>query len=122
MAGEISVAGSISATKSGSTVALSLGPLTFDLTGTLMVQNRQALSNSEEALDLCGMSGTLGWCLIVNRDAAITVSVRQATSASNFCDIEAGEFALFRFASGTTAPFVIGASGTPEIEYVLLTN
>src|SRR3990167_4168263 len=89
------------------------------VTGSRFLVMRQAVGTSEEALELGDIS-TGGYCVMFNRDATNFVSIRPATGAANTIRINPGEFAVFRFGSGATAPFAIADTAAVDVEYFLL--
>ena len=93
----------------------------FDLTGSHYIHNIQLLSTSAEALVL-GDVATLGWSFFKNLDATIIIQIIAASGETPIIALEGGEIAMFRFDTGITAPFVDAASGTPNLEYLLIEN
>jgi hypothetical protein len=89
-------------------------------TGSKFTHGRQAIGNTEEAINLGEATGGGGWFAAVNRDATNSISIRQATGATNFCTLQPGEWCAFRFSTSTTAPYAISSAGTPELEYYVL--
>jgi hypothetical protein len=99
------------------------GVFTITTTGSNYTQSRQtiAVAATAEALQK-GDVGTCGWMWIRNLSstAAETITVRYASDAGKECvTIPASGQALFKFPSGTTAPYVISGSGTPAFKYFL---
>jgi len=82
------------------------------MTGGDFTTGTQVLSVSEEALGAGSDLGTVGYVLIKNLDAAITIDV--GLTGSFPMQLLAQEFCLFR-ANG--AIFVVAASGTPSIQF-----
>ena len=120
MAEEITVSGSLQVTKDGVTDTIAKIGLSVDMTGGDITHRTQTVGNSEEALGMLD-AGTPGFCLIKNLDSTNYVEVRQATGIADLIRINAGEFALFRFAADATAPFVIAShSDGVIIEYLLI--
>jgi hypothetical protein len=78
------------------------------------------VGTSEEALKLPEQAGTLGYCFLHNLDATNYVQVRTATSGTAFIKMLAGEFCLFRFGSGVTAPYIIANSAACKVRVVIL--
>ncbi len=101
--------------------AISNFPIT--VTGTVTKEGVQNVGNSEEAIDLGGVSAG-GYCFLRNLAETGTayLSVRQATSASDLIRMGPGEFCLFRLDDDATAPFVIASSGTIDMEIILLSD
>lgn len=106
--------------KSGNSGGVKLA-MTANWAGTKWTRTRQTLSTSEEAINLGEATGGGGLCALVNRDASIAIHVRQASGAANFSTLQPGDFHFFRWSTSTTAPFVVAASGTPELEILTLT-
>ncbi|SVA95950.1 uncharacterized protein METZ01_LOCUS148804 [marine metagenome] len=119
MAEEITVSGSLQVTKDGVTDKLAKVGLSIDMSGGDITHRTQTVGTGEEALGMLD-AGTPGLCLIKNLDSTNYVEVRQATGVADLIRINAGEFALFRFAADATAPFVIANTGNVIIEYLLI--
>lgn len=120
MASEITVKAALSAGKGSTSVALSIGPTQFTLTGTKMLKNRQSIGTTEEALEM-GEIASGGWFLCVNRDATNYVQIQAGSGALAMVRLKAGEFCLLRFDSGAT-PYLKANTAACEVEYVLLEN
>ena len=118
MANEITISGSLSGTKPGAVENFSVSGLTVTMTGTDYVKLTQTVGTSEEALVMLD-AGTPGFCVIKNLDATNYVEVRQGTGVADLIRINAGEFALFRFAADATAPYVIANTAACIVEYLL---
>ncbi len=121
MADEITLAMSLSFSKSGVTAAENNGSFTDDVAGTDVVQGTQIVTTSEAALNLGAVTAP-GWFCGRNTSATAVeiISIRQATGAANLVAIPAGGEVLFKFDAACTAPFVISASGSPVLEYSLV--
>lgn len=120
MASEIEVRGRLTFAKSSASDGMDATG-TFTFTGTRYYKGRQNVGTSEEALEL-GDAAAGGWVMLKNLDATNFVSVRQATGGTNFIRMNAGEFALFRLHSSSSAPFVIADTSACEIEVLVLVN
>jgi hypothetical protein len=121
MANEISASIGLTFVKGGVTASVNNGSFNDDVTGTRKLSTVQVLSTSEEAMQK-GEITTPGWFHGKNLSttAAEIIHVRQATGAANCISIPAGGEVMFKFASNTTAPFFIAASGTPSIAFTLI--
>lgn len=100
----------------------SLGLLVRELSVSIAtkkyVMMKQNIGTSEEALKL-GEITSLGWALFINRDTTNYIELRVATGGTKFCQLLAGEPALFRFGSGITAPYAIANTAACQLEYLL---
>jgi hypothetical protein len=121
MANELTLNATFRSLKDSTKHSLEVSGLQVSVSGTISARNRQNVGTSEELLDLGGVT-VPGWCIIINRDATNFVEVRAATGLADLIRINAGEFALFRFAAECTTPYVIANTGAVEIEYILLEN
>lgn len=116
MANEFTINASLTFAKSSSGGGLSFS-IFPTLAGSKFVHGRQAIGNSEEAIQLGEATGGGGWFIAINRDSTNNISIRQASGATEFCTLKPGEGCLLRFSTGTTAPYAISSAGTPELEY-----
>lgn len=119
MADEITVSASLEFTKGGNSASASYTAISLDMTGTKYTKKLLDVDAAEEALPLDDAS-TGGYCILKNTHATATVSVRQATGASDLIDIGPGEIALFRLSTDAAAPYVISDTANTEVEYLLL--
>jgi len=124
MADEISVSAALKFVLGAKSEDWSLGILTDDITGTNFAKLTQTINTAatEEALDK-GDVGTPGWILARNNSTASAeiVYIKTATGGTNLVELVPGGYpVLFKFPAALTAPFIISASGTPEIEYLLI--
>lgn len=85
------------------------------------VKAKQSIGTSEEAIGL-GEVTSLGWALFVNRDSTNFISLKTATGGTIFAKLLAGEFAMFRFGSGVTAPYAIADTAACQMEYLILST
>ena len=121
MAEEITASASLSVDNGIVSAKLAKVGLSIDLAGSDFTHQTQAVSVSQAALDK-GSIGTLGWFIGINRSttAAEIIEIRPVDNGNDTVKIEPGEFACFRFGSDATSPFIISASGTPTLEYLLI--
>jgi hypothetical protein len=121
MADEITVSASLAYEDSeDSDEILQIADVLFDITTKKYIKHKQNVGTSEEAMDL-GELTTLGWCIILNRDATNYIEVRMATGAGNdHIKVPAGGAAVFHFGSDVTAPFLIANTAACQVEYLLL--
>jgi len=118
MANELTLNATFSYSKSGT--VLSLKPaVSVDVSGSVALHNRQSVGTSEEALQL-GDVTSLGYCIVINRDATNFVEVRPGTGVADLVKVRPGKFVVLDFADGVTAPYVVADTAAVEIEYVLL--
>ena len=92
--------------------------VSFTQTGDTYAEYIQTIGTSEEALELGQDIGTPGYCLIINLDTTNFVSIRRATGEGNCIRLDAGGFALFKWAA--TAPFAIADTGSCRVKVLLL--
>lgn len=119
MADELTLNIGFDYSKSGTSISERVTNLAVDVSGTKITHTRQAITTSEVALDLGGLS-TGGYLLAINRDATNYVSIRPGTGATNVVRILPGEVALFRIDSAASAPYAIANTATVELEFWLL--
>lgn len=119
MADEITLTTSLSFVKGNYTATLAgATALAITMAGTKFVHNVQTIGNTEEAIDLGDLTAG-GYFIAVNRDTAITINIRRATGEGNFAELRAGESCVVRL-EASMAPFAIAASGTADLEYLML--
>lgn len=69
-----------------------------------------------------GSIGTLGWAVFINNDATNYIQLMSAVSGTVFIKLLPGEFALFRFDSGISAPAAISNTAPCLLEFLMLEN
>ena len=120
MADEITLNGKMKVVNSTTNEIAEVRDLLINQTAKGVTHLTQTIGSTEEAIDL-GQLSTLGYALFINRGPTDTISLRQATSASDFCDLKPTEFALFRVSADMTAPFAISSStNSPVLEFWIL--
>lgn len=119
MANEGKVQVSLKFEKNSVSISVDSGTITFNVAGTNAIHNIQTIGTSEEALTL-GDAGAGGYLLLINRDSANFVEIRQGTGASDFCRLLAGEAACFRLSPDATAPFAIADTAACDLEVFLI--
>lgn len=104
MSNELTLSGSITFNDTDETAAVTA--FNASMTGTRFVHSRQAVGfASDEIIQLGELTGaTLGWCWVKNLDSTNFMNIKTAASGTVIVKLKAGEFALFRFGSGVTAP------------------
>ena len=117
MANEITVTTKLSFTKGGTTTSLEVSNLKVDVSGSRFIHNRQEIGTSEEAIDV-GDLASVGYMLLVNRDATNFVEVRAGTGVADTIKLKPGESSLIRLVA--TAPFAIADTAAVELEYLLI--
>lgn len=85
------------------------------------VKAKQSIGTSEEAIGL-GEVTSLGWAIFINRDSTNFITLKTATSGTIFARLNAGEFAMFRFGSGVTAPFATADTAAVQLEYMIVSS
>lgn len=106
MANELTISASLKFEKNGALVDGAFGGIQVTVSGDNAMKNVQNVGTSEEAL-LLGDVVAGGYWLFKNLDATNYVEIRQGTGIADLVRLNAGDIALFRFASDATAPFVI---------------
>ncbi len=81
------------------------------------IEGRLSVTTSEVAIPLSPLTGTLGYAIFQNLDAANFVELRVSTGSTKFAKLKAGEFMVFRFGSGVTAPYIIADTATVLVRY-----
>lgn len=120
MANEITVSFSLAGSKGSTALSLALASVTFNMSGSHMVQLRQTIGTSEEAINM-GVDITIpGWFAAINRDATNFVEIRAATGVADLVRMDPGEGCLFRLAADATAPFAIADTADCELEIILI--
>jgi hypothetical protein len=120
MADELKLSGSLAYSDSEGTELPSFDviELLVDVSTKRYVHAKVSVGTSEEAIDLGDLSAPLGWAMFVNRDSTNYVELRLGTGASNdMVRVNAGEFALFRFGSDVSAPYLIAPTAACQVEY-----
>lgn len=116
MANELTLSAAMRFTKGTVDEPFSFGGLTFNVSGTKSIKNRQTVGTSEEALLIGDV--TPGYVLMINRDSTNFISVRGASGATACVKLLPGEIAMFRFAG--SAPYVIADTAACVLEYLLV--
>jgi hypothetical protein len=124
MSAEITMSAILKLVLGGKDQEWSLGTLADDITGTNYTYKTQTIdvATVEEALDL-GDCAIPGWILVRNNStaAAELVYIKTGTGGVNFAELTPGGLpTLTKLPAAMTAPFIISASGVPEIEYLLI--
>jgi hypothetical protein len=120
MANEGTIAASLALNKSGTSISLPLGPLSFTVSGTGYTQDRISVGITEQTFTNINTTAG-GYCLVINRDATNYVQIRRATGQSATIRILPGEFALFRLdASSASVPYIIANAAPCDCELLVL--
>ena len=119
MADELTVTVGFAYDKSSSAFAASLNDLGVDVTATTVQHSRRTIGGTEEALFL-GTAASGGLFLCINRSTTGNISIRQGTGTTDLISLRPGEVCMFRFNAATSAPYAIGTSSSPQLEYWLL--
>lgn len=93
----------------------------FDVTTKKVTRLKQNVGTTEEAL-LLGDVSSLGWVLVINRDATNYVNVKTGTSGTIFAKIPPGAPLLLHFGSGVTAPYVIADTAACDLDILLISQ
>ncbi len=124
MADELTITVVFALANDGTSFTASLNDSSVDVTGTHIMNNRQVVGSSEEAL-LLGDAGVGGYFFAINRGAVgaepvQNISIRQGTNLTDLILLAPGECCLFRIHGDSTAPFVIADVNATELEYWLV--
>lgn len=80
---------------------------------------KQNVGTSEEVLVLGDVS-SLGYCVLVNRDATNFVELRVGTGGTKIIKLKPNNgVALFHFGTGVTAPYIIADTGACQVDIFL---
>lgn len=104
-----------------SDVSLEIADLILSVVTKKFTRFKQNVGTSEEALVL-GEVSSLGYIMIVNRDETNYVEIRVSTGSTKFIKLKAGEFAIFRFGSGVTAPYIIADTAACQVDVLLIST
>ena len=120
MANELSLSGlTVVFAKTGSpSVSFTAGTVTVTVSGTQIMDNVQSVGTSEEAI-LLGDVATGGYWLVQNLDTTNYVEIRSGTGATDLLRLNAGEIALFRTSSDSSAPFAIANTGAVNVRFLM---
>ena len=120
MAQELNISGLlISFAKTGSpSRTLRADTITPTVAGTQYMDNVQLVGTSEEAV-LVGDVAPGGYWFVQNMDSTNFVQLRQATGATAFCKLLAGEWACFRASVDMTAPFAIADTASCNVRFLM---
>lgn len=122
MANELTLSGSITFNDTDETAAVSA--LNASMTGTRFIHSRQSVGfSADEVVELGELTGaTLGWAYFKNLDSTNFVQIKTASSGTAIVKLKPGEFALFRFGSGVTAPYAIANTAACLLEFRIYEN
>lgn len=121
MANELRLTATFSYEKGDASIDEQVSNLGVDVTGSVVAAGVQEIGTSEEALGLNGVT-TGGYLFIKNLDDTNYVSIRSGTGATDLVRLKAGEFAIFRVDSSSSAPFAIANTAAVNVRYVLLSD
>ncbi len=105
--------------KNGVSVLVELATLQFDVAGTNVLDHVQSIGTSEEAITL-GDITVGGYARFENLDSTNFIELRQATGASDFCRLLAGDVAIFRISPDMTAPFAIADTASCDMRVTII--
>lgn len=124
MANEIQVTGQLQYTNSAqgiSAKSLSIAGVTFSITGKNYAQESMSVPTTAGGTAIpLGSLGSLGWAAFKNNDATNYVDILTATSGTDIIRLLPGEFAIFRFGSGISAPAALAHTAVCLLEYLIL--
>jgi hypothetical protein len=122
MADEISISGAMTYRKTpGRTYSVTETAATFNVTGRKAIQAEQAIGTAAggEAIGL-GDLASLGRAFFKNLDSTNYLEILDAVSGTAILKLKAGEWSLFRFGSGVTAPAAQANTGACNLEYLIV--
>ncbi len=114
MANELEVSATIKFTKNSIVRLRESGTIQRDVTGANSLEHVQTIGTSEEAITL-GDITVGGYAFFKNLDSTNYIELRQATGASDFCRLLAGDVALFRISPDMTAPYAIADTASCDL-------
>lgn len=107
MASEIQLTASLAySDANGVTDELGVPTLTADVTTKVTSRAQQSIATSETVINLGGVS-SVGWLILVNRDATNYVDIKTAASGTIFARLPPGGFCVLYLGSGVTAPVAV---------------
>lgn len=108
MANELTLNATIQYSDATGTIdQLQAGPnLQVTVTTTIIARLKQSVGFASAAALNLGNVASLGWVMIKNLDPTNSVNILTGTGGIVFATLKPGEFCMFRFGSGVTAPFV----------------
>jgi hypothetical protein len=124
MANEIRLNASMSYEDSeGTGVSLSVADFSGSVTTKLCSRLKQNVGITEEGLRVADVVNSLGWVLLVNRDATNSIDVKTGTGGLKFARLLPNNgFALFYFGSDVTSPYVIANTATCQMDILLISS
>lgn len=118
MADELAISARLSYAEGDISDFLEMLPANFNVTGSRYAHNTYTATTSATAIPI--PAGTLGFAIFINRDTTNYVELKTATGGVMFAKIKAGEGAMFRFPSATTAPFILANTASCTVEYMIV--
>jgi len=120
MANELTLSGSLAYSDSNDVEnTLDFSDVVKSVATKIIARHSQSIATSDTALNL-GSIGTLGYVLLINRDASNYVNLKVAASGTIIGRLEAdGGFAFFKVGSGITAPALIADTSACIVECLL---
>ena len=130
MANEITMSASMSYEDSvGGEASMSMEDVIKSSTNKQIIEHIQSVGTSEEAIVLGEVSGQLGYAFFRNLDPTNFVELRFVTGSTKCIrldpDINAdgkGGFAIFKFGSGVSAPYLIADTAACKVRYLLVST
>lgn len=104
----------------GTEASLTLAQIFANVTTKALQQFKLSVPITEIAVPLPDNPGSLGWLILVNRDATNFVNVRVGTGAAIFAQLLAGEFCILRLGSGAQAPYLIADTAPCNVEGIVV--
>lgn len=121
MANELTLSSTLAFAKDSRRASVNHGSFNDTVAGTDYIQATQVVTTTQAALEK-GNITTPGW--FIGRNLSSTageiIHIRPATGGTNMVEIGPGLEVQFKFSSTATAPFVISATGSPELEFTLI--
>jgi hypothetical protein len=124
MANEITVSMSLAFTKGDKNEKFKVSAATFDMAGTDYVKGTMITAAAPGTVIPLGGVTLAGWYLFKNNStvAAEIISIKDLTGGARTINLHAGESSVGRFSTDTitVVPWAVAASGTPELEYMII--
>lgn len=119
MASELTLSGlTVAFAKSNvPSVNFTAGSLSITVSGTQIMDNVQAVTTAEVAINL-GDVATGGYWFVQNMDPTNFVTLRSATGVTGLIKLLPGEWAIFRTNAGAAAPYAIADTATCNVRFL----
>lgn len=99
MSDELTLRAALEFTKGTVTKGLSINPTTFDVAGSLGIENIQSIGFATDEAVNVGDIAAGGYFMIRNLDATNFVELRPGTGLADLIQLKPGDFCIFRLAT-----------------------